>query len=557
MQRAIIAVLAFCAAMLFPNWAAAHVLRLDDVQPSQLTNDERERLKRLKDEYLPIHHTCPATSLPPATIRAQDTPDIIKDHLIFACTILQEIENEFHALMGTDPENVIDFESLEILTFRTGFDLSTYHEAVYGVPSPSAGFYLYGGNSKIARIWWVNRGTATLEHEYAHHLDHLYNGARSLTIEIHEGFAEYMQWGDFNPFASRIIGDGSNLPSFRHVWTTHGFQYHYRWRYLAVRFLFEEHADVIRKLYSMIRDGEQWSMVVAHVEENILHSLADDFDRWLRAKIPPTVIRQIEPITLLVVVDRFGNPFDVVGNRRVSHPRRDVFWRRYIRTTLPWEDLTVSVSLSVPHDTGRRAYSVFASTQDIYVGVETDVLEVGSHRQRRPATLEATLTVTDNDGHTAQQTFKVNLEHIAANIEFPPIENPQPLSTVEGTAKIDLSAYYDVNLKGLDFEEVTIVVWSGNADVVRVEKRGGLRSRSGFNWAYHDFESPTELVITPLAAGEAEVYIRVLWYGYVLTRTFTVTVTDDCPAYLCRGFFSGWRKMLLEDGQALPATETE
>ena len=90
MNRATIATLALGAAMQFPNWAAAHVLRLDDVQPSQLTNDEYEELRR---DFLPIVHECPQVAVAfRVTFRAQEMPE---DGFDTACNLLKETEDVF------------------------------------------------------------------------------------------------------------------------------------------------------------------------------------------------------------------------------------------------------------------------------------------------------------------------------------------------------------------------------------------------------------------------------------------------------------------------------
>ena len=98
--------------------------------------------------------------------------------------------------------------------------------------------------------------------------------------------------------------------------------------------------------------------------------------------------------------------------------------------------------------------------------------------------------------------------------------------TEEGETAIDLASYY----AGPALSEVEFNATSNDSDVALAAVRG------------------SQLIITPVAGGDAEVTLRSVYRGRVTTQTFTVTVTDACPSWLCRGFFSGWRKMLLEDG---------
>ena len=104
------------------------------------------------------------------------------------------------------------------------------------------------------------------------------------------------------------------------------------------------------------------------------------------------------------------------------------------------------------------------------------------------------------------------------------------LSTEEGETAIDLENYYT----GPALSEVEFTVASNKPDVALVAVGDG------------------RLIITAVSAGQAEVTVRSVYRGRETTQTFTITVTDDCPS--CRGFFHGWRKMLLEDEQAA-ATE--
>ena len=147
-------------------------------------------------------------------------------------------------------------------------------------------------------------------------------------------------------------------------------------------------------------------------------------------------------------------------------------------------------------------------------------------------TVAVTVTGTAPNGESAEQTFTVN---VVQGLGTRDIVVRDAVSTEEGETAISLAGYFI----GPALTEVEFTAASNDTKVARVAVRDG------------------RLVITAVAVGEAEITLRSVYYGRQTTQTFTVTITDECPAWLCKGFFGGWRKVLLGDGQALPATEAE
>ena len=138
---------------------------------------------------------------------------------------------------------------------------------------------------------------------------------------------------------------------------------------------------------------------------------------------------------------------------------------------------------------------------------------------------EATVTLTAPDGESAQQTFTVNVAR-DLHWQLNPVVVRDPVSTQEGYAVVDLSAYFT----GPALEESEFSAVSHNPNVALAEVRGG------------------RLFITGVAAGEVAITVRGNYYGRFGEQTFTVAVTEDCPTWLCdRGAFTGWRSILLRE----------
>ena len=92
----------------------------------------------------------------------------------------------------------------------------------------------------------------------------------------------------------------------------------------------------------------------------------------------------------------------------------------------------------------------------------------------------------------------------------------------------DLSPYFT----GPALEESELSAESHDPDIALVEVRGG------------------RLAITAVSAGEVAITVRGNYHGRVAEQTFTVAITDECPAWLCRSALSGWRSTLLQEDAA-------
>ena len=524
-HRRRLANLLLAAALLFPNWASAH-----DTTPFPFTPDVimegpvplLEEHDQLKDELLPIVHECPELAV---TIRAQD---ITEDKLAKGCAILKDTEGHFHATLQTDPASPLRGEELEMLAFSDPNDMNEYWKTVHsgGRDAGFAAAYIWKSDvttTAVALLGGV--GYSVWAHEYVHHLDWTFNqktrhcvypgGGSYVNRSPVEGLAQYIVNRDSGAAVS-LIGDGSDLPDLLDAWRywEHDDQdtFQYGWGYLIVRFLFEEHPQVILKLYDMIRifscsDHDVFRNLQSYADE-ALPPLNDDFHRWARSFTNLTRIRQIEPITLFLDDDGnrvWGDVLDAYGR---------LVWRSYFHTSR--QDLTMSVSYSA-----LDVVDLPLTTEIWYV------LPFGI------GSVDVTVTLTAPDGESAQQTFTV---HVArdAHWQLKPIVLRDPVSTEEGYQAVNLATYFT----GPAVEESEFVVESHNPDVALAEVRDGY------------------LVITAVSVGEAEVTVRGDYHGRVGEQTFTIVVTNTCPSWLCeRSFFTGWRSALLQ--QAADATNPQ
>ena len=520
-NRAAIAAFALGAAMLFPNWAAAHELAGVMLPPPIVAPHEHDQLTR---ETLPIVHDCPQV---PATIRAQD---MTEDEFDAACMIFMETEDYFHAKMQTDPAHPTSQRAaydlhgrVEVLAFNTREEMNEFFLEVYGQENVFVGRFRFTiRNNSYSDIIFISKEARPVvwAHEYVHYLDVRFIMNRFFNHwPRSEGLAEYLTRRDDYPRAIRLIGDGSTLPSLLDIWrqrNTYDFDVRYRWGYLVTRFLFEEYPkvylDTVKITRASYRNWRASHDAYYRYVNQAFPPLTSDFHRWLRKFTRVTAV-PIEAVTVFVGVAYY---------RWAGLRLADYF-------VTSQQDLTFDVSLSVPYE--QQGDWLVSDIVHVTLFRDGQWLRIDP-RPRQLGTAEVTVIATAPDGQSAQLTFTVN---VVQDLETTAITLRDAVSTVESETAINLDNYYT----GPALSDVEFTVASNKPDVARVAVRDG------------------RLVITAVAAGEAEVTVRTDYYGRQTTQIFTVTITDDCPSYLCRGFFNGWRWLLLEGGEATPATPTE
>ena len=550
MSKKLTAGLLFAATLLVSDGAVAHVVARDLVP--LLEDDDRERLR---DELLPIVHDCPQVA---ATIYTQD---FTEDEFASACVALKETADRFHATMRTDPRSPLPNrnENVEILAFSNHEDKMSYYLEVYGVPDLGWGGVYHQSDDppKIIMDHWRyprigSSGWGLLRHEYAHFLDGLFLGLWGPS----EGLAVYFSGPTAEDGHVRppILGDGSDLPplldiyrsvSWPHAEALGGLKDQYTLGYVIFAFLIQEHPDVILAIYGMYRGFfafvqrrhlDEW---IGDIEDAIL-PLEGDFHRWLLELVPIAVL-PIEPVTVFASEEERIDGYEV---RKTTWGA--LFLPRFFLST---QDLTYGVSLSIPYETtDPYHFSAYGSS----VGISSEIVDfqltnedystyagtdVGYDRgtllirnTQTLGSLEVTVTATAPDGDTAQQTFAVN---VVRDLRSREIAVGDPLSLEEGRSVVYLSGYFS----GPDLKEVAFSVESSDPGVALAEVEGG------------------RLILTAVALGEAEITVRGDYLGRVREQTFTIAVTDDCPSWLCRGAFAGWRSALLP--QATDASDAQ
>ncbi|MFA1575962.1 M9 family metallopeptidase [Vibrio cyclitrophicus] len=227
---------------------------------------------KLKDLVLSQQHTCSST------IRIVSQEMTAKQYQS-ACEKMGYEETYFHKKLETGNQPVKDDHNtqLQVNVFNSSDDYKKYAGLIFGISTDNGGMYLEGDPSKQGNIpnfiaYEASYANAdhfvwNLEHEYIHYLDGRFdmygdfNAPTERTVWWSEGVAEYIAQEDDNNQAVDTIKDGSTYTLAQIFETTYdGFDVDriYRWGYLAVRFMFEEHKGEINKMLLETRKGH-WS----------------------------------------------------------------------------------------------------------------------------------------------------------------------------------------------------------------------------------------------------------------------------------------------------------
>ncbi|EPA0549089.1 collagenase, partial [Vibrio alginolyticus] len=172
-----------------------------------------------------------------------------------------------------------------------------YSSFLFGNTTDNGGQYLEGDPSKAnntARFVAYRYANGedlsilNLEHEYTHYLDARFNQYGSFSDNLAhghivwwlEGFAEYMHYKQGYQAAIELIADGKlSLSTVFDTTYSHDTNRIYRWGYLAVRFMLENHPQDVESLLALSRSGqfEQWAQQVTSLGQQY----DAEFERWL------------------------------------------------------------------------------------------------------------------------------------------------------------------------------------------------------------------------------------------------------------------------------------
>ncbi|WP_394201398.1 collagenase [Shewanella waksmanii] len=247
---------------------------------------------QLEAETLAFNWQCSNT----LTIRAQQ---MYQDQAKWACDVLGDQEVYFHSKLSTANTPVANDnnEALELVVFNSSSDYQSYAGTFFGIATNNGGMYLEGspaGLKNQARFiayeaeWRVpDFHVWNLQHEYVHYLDGRYNlqgdFSRSIsanTIWWIEGLAEYISYRDANTRAIEL-GETQEFDLstiFKNTYDS-GQDRIYRWGYLAVRFMFENHKSDVDQILAYLRN-DQYAEYQAFID-NIGTRYDNEWRGWL------------------------------------------------------------------------------------------------------------------------------------------------------------------------------------------------------------------------------------------------------------------------------------
>ncbi len=249
------------------------------------------------EDILPIKHFCSDSLF----ILAQD---LNEQELATSCTKLTSQEANFHQVLETqDQPTANDFNNaLRVVAFKNWSQYNAYGQLLFDIDTDNGGMYIEGTPSKPGnqatffayRQFWIEPEFAiwNLNHEYVHYLDgHFvkYGGFGHFPEKMvwwSEGLAEYISKGSDNPNTLKVIKkDIDKAPSLEEIFATEykdGQDRTYKWSYMAVRFLVENHhSDFVQLSHYLKTDYfEGYAKLMAKLTDH-----QAQFSDWLNMQV--------------------------------------------------------------------------------------------------------------------------------------------------------------------------------------------------------------------------------------------------------------------------------
>jgi len=242
---------------------------------------------------LPLTHTCSNT----LKFRAQD---MTQGQFDDSCNNVAVEEAYFHERLetgGLPIDNDLN-EDLLMVIFDDYDQYNRYGSRLFGINTNNGGMYIEGDATDSANqaafyaheadwlrpefhIW-------NLKHEYVHYLDGRFNLKGNFgdypasTVWWSEGLGEYISLEDNNADAVALVNASGSNRTLSEVFNTsysNTSDEIYRWGYLAVRFMFENHMDDIRTQRATQRSAN-WS----NYQSNLNawgYSYEQEWQNWL------------------------------------------------------------------------------------------------------------------------------------------------------------------------------------------------------------------------------------------------------------------------------------
>ncbi|WP_224280529.1 M9 family metallopeptidase [Streptomyces sp. LS1784] len=220
-----------------------------------------------------------------------------------ACTSLTGQDAFFHAeAKDGGPVKDDNNTTIEVVVFHSDLDYKVLAAVIYGIRTDNGGMYLEGDPATVGNqprfLCYENKRVRpsfeiwNLNHEYTHYLDGRfdvygdYDAGQVLPIDWWvEGFAEFVSYS-----YRKVVNDGAIAVASQHtyklselfdtVYATSSQDRVYRWGYLAVRYMLEQHRSDTDAVLAKYRAGD-WDGARTILKTTIGTRYDADFDSWL------------------------------------------------------------------------------------------------------------------------------------------------------------------------------------------------------------------------------------------------------------------------------------
>ncbi|NHI06578.1 protease [Streptomyces sp. KO7888] len=235
------------------------------------------------------------------TIKAQQ---MTSGELSSSCSSLRNQDAYFHNVVRDNGPVANDNNStIEVVVFDSSTDYQTYAGAMYGIDTNNGGMYLEGDPSAAGNqprfiayeAEWLRPDFQiwNLNHEYTHYLDGRFDmygdfnaNITTPTIWWVEGFAEYVSYSYRGvPYTEATTEAGRRTYALSTLFDTtysHDTTRIYRWGYLAVRYMLENHRADMDTVLGYYRAGN-WNAARSYLTGTIGTRYDNDWYTWLAA----------------------------------------------------------------------------------------------------------------------------------------------------------------------------------------------------------------------------------------------------------------------------------
>ncbi|KGJ98686.1 collagenase [Thalassotalea sp. ND16A] len=247
------------------------------------------------EQALPIKHDCSARIY-------ILTQQMSNDQLTESCQQLISQEKNFHHKLATNYQPVAnDYnDKLRVVIFDDAAQYNKYGQLIFDINTDNGGMYIEGTTQDpdneatfySFEHFWARPEFAVwnLNHEFVHYLDgrfvkyDTFNHFPGNLVWWSEGLAEYISKEDSNPRTFKLLHETEpkEWPSLLDVFNTEykdGVDRIYRWSYLAVRFMYENH----RVEYHQMAHYLKTDFFKGY--KDLLHesgkNFNDEFSQWL------------------------------------------------------------------------------------------------------------------------------------------------------------------------------------------------------------------------------------------------------------------------------------